>query len=50
MKVKMSSSGQEAKELKIGGTYEHYKGNRYKIIIIARHAETLGGACCLPRS
>lgn len=25
----------------IGGVYEHYKGQRYRIIAIARHSETL---------
>ena len=25
----------------IGGEYEHYKGNRYKVISIAKHSETL---------
>ena len=28
-------------DLKIGGVYRHYKGNRYKIIAFARHSETL---------
>ena len=27
-------------DLKIG-TYEHYKGNRYKVIGVAKHSETL---------
>ena len=31
----------EAQSLKVGATYEHYKGNRYKFIAIARHSETL---------
>ena len=28
-------------ELVIGGTYEHYKGNRYILKDLARHSETL---------
>ena len=24
-----------------GGTYKHYKGNKYKVFEIARHSETL---------
>jgi hypothetical protein len=31
----------KAKSLVIGGIYEHYKGNRYKILSVARHSETL---------
>lgn len=23
------------------GDYEHYKGNRYRVLIVARHSETL---------
>ena len=30
-----------AQSLVVGGIYEHYKGNRYKIIVLARHSETL---------
>ncbi len=30
-----------AESIVIGGTYEHYKGLRYKIIGIARHSESL---------
>ena len=30
-----------AKSLIAGSLYEHYKGNRYKIIAVARHSETL---------
>ena len=29
-----------SKELKIG-VYEHYKGNRYEVLGVARHSETL---------
>lgn len=29
------------KTLKIGSKYQHYKGNFYKVIAIARHSETL---------
>ncbi len=29
------------KELKIGGTYRHFKGNLYTVVGIARHSETL---------
>lgn len=28
-------------DIKIGGTYRHYKGNEYIVIAIARHSETL---------
>ena len=31
----------EANSLFINGVYEHYKGNRYKVLAIARHSETL---------
>lgn len=31
---------EKAKTLKIG-EYEHYKGNRYKVLGIANHSETL---------
>ena len=31
---------EEAKNLKIG-TYEHCKGNRYKVLGVGRHSETL---------
>ena len=27
------------KELKIGGIYRHYKGNRYKDVGVAKHSE-----------
>ena len=30
----------EAKNLRMG-TYEHYKGNKYKVIGVGRHSETL---------
>jgi hypothetical protein len=30
-----------AKSLVIGGLYEHYKGNQYKVLSVARHSETL---------
>lgn len=30
-----------AKSIVINGTYEHYKGLRYKVLAIARHSETL---------
>lgn len=26
---------------KIGATYEHFKGNKYKVVDIVRHSETL---------
>ncbi len=29
------------KELKIGGIYRHYKGNRYKVVGVAKHSETV---------
>lgn len=28
-------------EITIGKTYQHYKGNKYKIIAFAKHSETL---------
>ena len=28
-------------ELKIGGTYRHYKNKMYKLIGVARHSETM---------
>jgi hypothetical protein len=27
-------------KLKINGIYQHYKGNRYKVIDVVRHSET----------
>lgn len=30
-----------AKSIVINGIYEHYKGNRYKVIAIAHHSEIL---------
>ena len=36
-KIKLSS---EAKKLKLG-VYEHYKGNKYQLLGIAIHSETL---------
>lgn len=29
------------KELKIGGIYRHYKGNRYRVVGVAKHSETV---------
>ena len=29
------------KEIEIGKTYKHYKGNVYKVIALAKHSETL---------
>ena len=31
----------EAKSLVLGSLYEHYKGDRYKLLQVARHSETL---------
>ena len=28
-------------EIKIGGTYQHYKGNKMKVLGLAKHSETL---------
>jgi len=28
-------------QLKIGGVYKHFKGNKYKLIAAAKHSETL---------
>ena len=28
-------------EITVGKTYRHYKGNRYKIIALAKHSETV---------
>lgn len=30
-----------SKLVKIGGVYQHYKGNLYKVLAVARHSETL---------
>ena len=30
----------EATSLKIGSTYQHYKGQKYKVLSIGRHSET----------
>lgn len=27
-------------ELKLGGIYRHYKGNLYKVLMVAKHSET----------
>lgn len=32
---------EQARSLCINSLYEHYKGNRYKILAVARHSETL---------
>ena len=40
MKNKLKPLSKKAKGLKLG-EYEHYKGNRYRVINIARHSETL---------
>ncbi len=31
----------QANSLEEGSIYEHYKGNRYKILCVGRHSETL---------
>ena len=28
-------------EVKVGGTYRHYKGNLYEVVGVAHHSETL---------
>jgi hypothetical protein len=28
-------------EIKIGGIYKHYKGNKYKVLSLGKHSETL---------
>ena len=28
-------------DIEIGATYEHYKGNQYKVLALAKHSETL---------
>lgn len=33
--------GGNVMELVIGGKYQHYKGNYYKVIGVAKHSETL---------
>jgi len=30
-----------AKSIMVGGSYEHYKGLRYKVLAVAHHSETL---------
>lgn len=30
-----------AKSIKIDSLYEHYKGNKYKVLAVAKHSETL---------
>ncbi len=40
MKDKLKPFSKKAKGLKLG-EYEHYKGNRYKVLGAARHSETL---------
>ncbi len=29
------------REVKIGGTYRHFKGNEYEVIAVGKHSETL---------
>jgi len=31
----------EARELKLGARYRHFKGNEYLVLHVARHSETL---------
>ncbi len=33
-------------ELKVGGLYQHYKGNNYKLLSLVRHSETLEWLVC----
>ena len=36
----MLFKGVGMRELIIGGKYQHYKGNRYKVLCVAKHSET----------
>ncbi|MEK7564783.1 MAG: DUF1653 domain-containing protein [Patescibacteria group bacterium] len=40
MDNKLKPLSKKAKLLKLG-EYEHYKGNKYKVLSVARHSETL---------
>ncbi|MBI2052216.1 MAG: DUF1653 domain-containing protein [Parcubacteria group bacterium] len=40
MENKLKPFSKKAKSLKLG-EYEHYKGNKYKVLSVARHSETL---------
>ncbi len=40
MKDKLKLLSKKAKALKIG-EYEHYKGNKYLVLCVGRHSETL---------
>lgn len=40
MANKLKPFSKKAKSLKLG-KYEHYKGNKYKVLNVARHSETL---------
>ncbi len=37
---KLKKFSKKAKSLKLG-EYEHYKGNKYRVLSVARHSETL---------
>lgn len=40
MQVPLPPLSDQAKKLK-AGTYQHYKGNEYRVLGVARHSETL---------
>lgn len=40
MENKLKPLSKKAKSLRLG-KYEHYKGNKYKVLSVARHSETL---------
>lgn len=33
-------------QVNIGGLYQHYKGNKYRVISLVRHSETLEWLVC----
>lgn len=37
----LPSFSSEARSIIVGGCYEHYKGDYYEVLCIARHSETL---------
>ncbi len=35
-----------ANDLVLGGLYEHYKGNKYRVLSLVKHSETLETLVC----